>query len=218
MRGICKKFKDRTILNEASIEVSRGCGAVLQGENGAGKTTLLRILATVVTADQGSARVAGFDVRREGARVRERIGVAFVNERSLFWRLNALENLMLFAATRGVPPKHRRAQIDRIAEELGMTAFLTRRISDLSTGQRQRIILARAGLGDPDVMLVDEPLRGLDELGVDQALRFISRRLALGASALVVAPTVSEFRDQEFPLFRLLDGAIVPSDWDQSSR
>ena len=187
--------------------------SVLQGANGAGKTTLLRILATVVTPDTGSATVAGYDLSGSPARVRERIGVAFVNERSIFWRLNALENLMLFAATRGVAAKQRRPQIDALAHDLGIEPFLTKRISDLSTGQRQRIILARAGLGDPEVLLLDEPLRGLDETGVEQALSFIDARVSRGASALVAAPTVSEFQDRGYTLCRLGQGSIHQARW-----
>ena len=210
---ITKRFKRHQVLDQVSIQVPRGTAAVVQGANGAGKTTLLRILATVVTADSGSAHVAGFDIRREAGHVRAQIGVAFVNERSIFWRLNALENLFLFAATRGVPPNQRRPQIRAIAEELGMTHFLTQRISELSTGQRQRIILARAALGDPEVLLIDEPLRGLDETGVEAALGFIRRRIDTGAGALIAAPTVTEFRGRGFSLFRLVDGRLTLDQW-----
>ena len=211
--GILKSFRRREILSGASIAVPRGEGAVLQGANGAGKTTLLRILATVVLADEGVAEVAGYDVRRSAARVRERIGVAFVNERSVFWRLNCLENLTLFAATRGVASAERTAQIEGIAAELGITPYLHRRISDLSTGQRQRILLARAALGDPEVLLIDEPLRGLDETGVEQVLRFFRVRVQRGASALIAAPTVSEFAPLDFPLYRIVEGTIQPDSW-----
>jgi ABC-type multidrug transport system ATPase subunit len=213
-QGVCKTFGDRAVLKGASIEVAFGEAAVLQGPNGVGKTTLLRILATVVTPDAGSASVSGFDVRRQAARVRTQIGVAFVNERSIYWRLNGLENLMLFAATRGVEKSERESQIRAIADELDVTPFLTRRIADLSTGQRQRIILARAGLGDPRVLLIDEPLRGLDDDGVERAMAFVKSRIDTGAAALIVSPTVREFAGKNLSLFRLRDGLITPDEWD----
>ena len=213
-RGLTKRFPGQCVLRGATIEIARGSALVLQGANGAGKTTLLRILATVVIADAGSAQIDGFDVRREPARVRERIGVAFVNERSIFWRLNAFENLMLFAATRGVPPSQRRQHIEIIGDQLGLNDLMSRRISDLSTGQRQRVILARAALGDPRVLLIDEPLRGLDDVGVEQVLKFLASRLAQGSSALIAAPTVTEFRGQPFSLARLSEGMVEPATWD----
>jgi ABC-type multidrug transport system ATPase subunit len=214
VHDVTKSFGDRAVLKGASIEVASGEGAVLQGPNGVGKTTLLRILVTVMTPDGGWASVGGFDVRRQAARVRQRIGVAFVNERSIYWRLNAWENLMLFAATRGVDKSQREAQIRSIAEELDVTPFLTRRIADLSTGQRQRIILARAGLGDPQVLLIDEPLRGLDEDGVERALAFLKARTDAGAAALIVSPTIKELGGRNLSLFRLRDGVIRPDEWD----
>lgn len=211
---VSKSFGDRTVLRGASIEVPFGEGAVLQGPNGVGKTTLLRILATVITPDSGSATVGGFDVRRQAARVRHQIGVAFVNERSIYWRLNAWENLKLFAATRGVGEDQREAQIRGIADELDVTPFLTRRIADLSTGQRQRIILARAGLGDPKVLLIDEPLRGLDEDGVERTMAFLKARADAGAAVLIVSPTIKELAGRNLSLFRLRDGMIRPDEWE----
>jgi ABC-type multidrug transport system ATPase subunit len=208
VREVRKSFKGREILKGVSLDVPFGTAAVVQGPNGVGKTTLLRILATVITPDSGTASVAGFDLRRQAARVREQIGVAFVNERSIYWRLNAKENLKLFAATRGVPKAERGRQIELLAEELAMTPFLENRISELSAGQRQRIILARAGLGQPRVLLIDEPLRGLDEDGTERAIRFIERRVRDGGAALVVAPTIREFENRGLPLHRLIDGSI----------
>jgi len=211
---VSKSFGDRMVLNGASIEVASGDVAVLQGPNGVGKTTLLRILATVITPDSGSATVGGFDVRRQAARVRRQIGVAFVNERSIYWRLNAWENLKLFAATRGVHKDQREQEIRAIADQLDVTPFLTRRIADLSTGQRQRIILSRAGLGDPKVLLIDEPLRGLDEDGVERTMAFLKARADAGAAVLIVSPTAKEFAGRDLSLFRLRDGVIRPDEWD----
>src|ERR1700683_2454230 len=81
---LTRRFGGRTILDGVEVEVGPGVLAVLEGPNGAGKTTLLRIFATVVRPDDGTASVDGYDVVHDGARVRERIGAAFVNERSLY--------------------------------------------------------------------------------------------------------------------------------------
>ena len=121
---LTRRFSGRTILDATGIEVGPGVLAVLEGPNGAGKTTLLRIFATVVRPNDGEASVDGYDVVRDGARVRERIGAAFVNERSLYWRLTGRENLRLFARTRGLSSRDARSQVDSLLEELDLVRDL----------------------------------------------------------------------------------------------
>lgn len=207
-RGLTRKFGVRTILERVDIDVGPGVLAVLEGSNGAGKTTLLRIFSTVVRPNEGEASVDGYDVVREGARVRERIGVAFVNERSLYWRLNGRENLYLFARARGLSSRAARAQVGAILEELDLVTISSRWVADLSAGQRQRLIIARAGLGAPANMLIDEPLRGLDEAGIKTMLAFLRAQAVRGAAVLIVAPKLDELRREADKFFRLQDGVI----------
>jgi ABC-type multidrug transport system ATPase subunit len=207
---LTRRFGERTILDGVEIEVGPGVLAVLEGPNGAGKTTLLRIFATVVRPDDGEASVDGYDVVADGARVRERIGAAFVNERSLYWRLTGRENLRLFARTRGLSSRDARSQVDSLLEELDLVAISRRWVADLSAGQRQRLIIARAGLGVPTCMLIDEPLRGLDETGIETMLSFLRGQATRGAAVLIVAPKLDELRPRADVLFRLQDGQIHP--------
>jgi len=213
-RGLTRRFGERTILDGVEIEVGPGVLAVLEGPNGAGKTTLLRIFATVVRPYDGEASVDGYDVVADGARVRERIGAAFVNERSLYWRLTGRENLRLFARTRGLSSRDARSQVDSLLEELDLVAISRRWVADLSAGQRQRLIIARAGLGVPTCMLIDEPLRGLDETGIETMLSFLRGQATRGAAVLIVAPKLDELRPRADVLFRLRDGQIHP--WTDS--
>jgi ABC-type multidrug transport system ATPase subunit len=207
---LTRRFGARTILDGASLKVDPSVLAVLEGVNGAGKTTLLRIFATVVRPDHGNASVDGYDVIGDGARVRERIGAAFVNERSLYWRLTGRENLRLFARTRGLSGVDARSQVDSLLEELDLVAISQRWVADLSAGQRQRLIIARAGLGDPTCMLIDEPLRGLDEAGIETMLSFLRAQAERGAAILIVAPKLDELRGEADALYRLRDGQIHP--------
>jgi len=207
-RQLTRCFSGRTILDATGIEVGPGVLAVLEGHNGAGKTTLLRIFATVVRPDDGEANVDGYDVVRDGARVRERIGAAFVNERSLYWRLTGRENLRLFARTRGLSSRDARSQVDSLLEELDLVEISRRWVADLSAGQRQRLIIARAGLGAPTCMLIDEPLRGLDEAGIETMLAFLRGRATRGAAILIVAPKLDELSAEADALYRLRDGQI----------
>jgi len=209
-RQLTRCFSGRTILDGTDLDVDSGVLAVLEGPNGAGKTTLLRIFATVVQPDDGTASVDGYDVAREGAHVRERIGAAFVNERSLYWRLTGRENLRLFARTRGLSSRDARSQVDSLLEELDLQAISRRWVADLSAGQRQRLIIARAGLGAPTCMLIDEPLRGLDEAGIETMLSFLRAQAERGAAVLIVAPKLDELRTEADALYRLRDGRIHP--------
>ena len=208
--GLTRSFGGRVVLAGVDLDIPAGTLAVMEGANGAGKTTLLRIFATVVRPDGGQAQVAGHDVARAGGRVRERIGVAFVNERSLFWRLSGRENLQLFARTRGVPRPDVARQVEQLLDELELGEIAPRRVADLSAGQRQRLIIARAGLGAPQALLIDEPLRGLDEAGIATIVAFLRRRAAAGACVLVTAPKADELEAEADVLLRLRDGAVHP--------
>jgi ABC-type multidrug transport system ATPase subunit len=205
-----RSFAGRTILAGVDLEVPPGVLAALEGHNGAGKTTLLRIFATLVRPDGGRATVDGYDVVRGGARVRERIGAAFVNERSLYWRLTGRENLRLFARTRGLSKRAATRQVDALLEELDLVEIASRWVADLSAGQRQRLIIARAGLARPSCMLIDEPLRGLDQSGIETMLGFLAGQARRGGAVLVVAPKLDELQARADVLHRLRDGVIVP--------
>jgi ABC-type multidrug transport system ATPase subunit len=198
------------VLAGAELDAAPGAVTLVEGANGAGKTTLLRIFATVVRPDAGTVHVDGLDVVRDGARVRERIGVAFVNERSLFWRLSGRENLELFARTRGVARGDVARQVDGLLEELALGAIAPRPVANLSAGQRQRLVVARAGLGDPRVLLIDEPLRGLDDAGIAATLAFLRQRARGGATVLVVAPKADELAGEADALLALDDGVLAP--------
>lgn len=204
-----RSFARRTILAGADLEVAPGTLAALEGANGAGKTTMLRIFATLVQPSGGEARVDGYDVVRGGARVRERIGAAFVNERSLYWRLTGKENLRLFARTRGLSRQTASAQVDALLEELDLGEIASRWVADLSAGQRQRLIVARAALGQPSCMLIDEPLRGLDDAGIHTMLSFLAAQARRGSAVLVVAPKLDELKGYADVLYRLREGVVL---------
>jgi ABC-2 type transport system ATP-binding protein len=207
-RSLTRSFRDRRVLDGIDLACPAGHVAVISGDNGAGKTTLLRIFATVLHPDSGTASVQGYDVVRDGAEVRARVGVALVNERSLFWRLSGRDNLRLFAATAGVPRNLRDHRIKDVLDELQLEQIADQRVANLSAGQRQRLIIARAAIARPPVLLLDEPLRGLDQRGIDCVLRFIVRQAEGGNTVLVVAPLVHELRDVADQIFELRAGRL----------
>lgn len=192
-RGVTKLFRGEVALPPTDFTAPPSAVSLLVGSNGAGKTTLVRILATLVLPDGGTVRVNGIDPVTDGRLVRAQIGLALVNERSLFWRLKVLENLSLFARVRGVPRRERDAHCRAVLESVGLGPFADRDAHALSAGQRQRVVLARALVGDPRVLLIDEPLRGLDPDAETLVLDVLQARAAAGATVVVATPSLREY-------------------------
>jgi ABC-2 type transport system ATP-binding protein len=155
------------------LQVRPGELVALLGPNGAGKTTLLKILAGLVAADAGEARVLGADVARDPEQGRARVGYVLTDERSFFWRLTVRDNLRFFAALEGLFGAAAEARVARTAALLGLTELLERRFMALSAGQKQRVALARGLLADPPVLVFDEVTRALDPGRAEQVRRLV---------------------------------------------
>ncbi len=145
----------------------------LLGPNGAGKTTTMRMLATLLEPTSGSATVLGHDLTTEARAIRRRLGAVLSGERSLYWKLTARENLEYFAALYHVPPAQARERIAAILETVHLTDRADDYVEKFSTGMRQRLVLARALLLAPSLLLLDEPTVGLDP----QAARDLRERV-----------------------------------------
>lgn len=156
--------KEVEALRNVSLEISDGEIFGLIGKNGAGKTTLTKIIATLVQPTNGKVSVKGFDSVKDEVKVRSLIGLATAEERSFYWRLSCERNMMFFARLYAMDDKTARKKIGEIFEKLNLNQFRTRRFSELSTGNKQKLAVARAMLPDPPVLLLDEPTRSLDPL------------------------------------------------------
>ena len=167
----------RVALDAVDLSVTRGeCFGIL-GENGAGKSTLFRILATLVRPDAGSARIGGLDVVRDGVRVRRLLAPVTASERSLYWRVSAEENLRLYAALYGLDPRLAAARIREVLELLGLAEAGRKQVGLFSSGMKQRLLLGRALLGRPEVLLLDEPTRSLDPVSARDFRSFLRREV-----------------------------------------
>ncbi len=149
-------------LTEVSFDVREREVFGLIGRNGAGKTTLAKIIATLVQPTSGSVVVRGFDSVRDEGRVREQIGLASAEERSFYWRLTVEQNLTFFARLYGLGARVSRRRIDELLALFEMEDLRRRRFGELSTGNKQRMAVARSLLNSPPVLLLDEPTRSLD--------------------------------------------------------
>ncbi len=183
-------------LRSVTLRIERGEIFGLLGPNGAGKTTLLKILATLLLPTRGRVLVDGRDVVRDAGAVRLAVGPAMGQERGLYWRLSGRENLDFFGSLLGLTPQIARGRIDEAIEMLDLQDAADEIVERYSTGLRQRLGLARALLGHPRVLLLDEPTRSLD-LEAAAKMRTTFRRLARerGQTILLATHHLAEAAD-----------------------
>jgi ABC-2 type transport system ATP-binding protein len=189
---------------DVSLEVHAGEFVGLLGPNGAGKTTLLKILATLIVPDRGTATVAGHDVVEAASSVRSVIASVLANERSLYWRLSAKENLELFAALLRLRPQDAASRVSDALEVVGLADVGKKMVGQFSAGMMQRLLVARALLGHPRVLLLDEPTRSLDPTAAHAFRSFLRDELAGRRQCAVLVAT---HRTEE--AFELCDRVVV---------
>jgi ABC-2 type transport system ATP-binding protein len=159
--GLTKRFGEFVAVDALDLRVDDGTVVALLGPNGAGKTTTVRMLATLIAPDAGRAQVAGFDVMRDAARVRERISLTG-QFAALDKHLTARENLVLMAQLRGRRGREAGRVADELLERFDAADFRDRLVKNLSGGERRRIDLAAGLIDRPHVLVLDEPTTGLD--------------------------------------------------------
>src|SRR6201988_1923257 len=161
-------------LRDVSFQVNEGEIFGLIGRNGAGKTTLTKIIATLVQPTTGRVTVNGYDSVREEQQVRKQTGLANAEERSFYWRLTVEENLMFFARLYGLNDRQARRRISELLTQVELESSVRKRLGQLSTGNKQRMAVARALLNSPPVLLLDEPTRSLDPLAAARMCTLIA--------------------------------------------
>jgi sodium transport system ATP-binding protein len=162
-----------TAVNDLSFTVAPGEVYGLLGPNGAGKTTTLRMILGLLQPTSGQAAIAGFGSSEQPDEVKRRVGLVSAGA-GLYQGLTVEEMLLFFADLYAVPPEQAKTELDRLTRLLGLGEFLKQRCGTLSTGQRQRVNLARALIHRPPVMLLDEPTLGLDVLASHVVTEYIA--------------------------------------------
>jgi heme exporter protein A len=164
VRGLMKSFGGKVALGGVDLDVAEGEFLTLVGPNGAGKTTLIRILATLTRPTEGSVRVAGYDLARQGAEVRRYIGLAS-HQTLLYEDLSAEENLRFYGRMYEVAELEER--ITALLQRVGLEHRRHDLVRTFSRGMQQRLSIARALLHDPGILLLDEPYTGLDQYAAE---------------------------------------------------
>ena len=199
-------------VDRIDLRVEQGEIFGLLGPNGAGKTTTMRMLATLLEPTSGEARVLGIDVTRRPREVRERMGAVLSGERSLYWKLTARENLEYFAALYHLPPRVTPARIEAALATVGLADRADDYVERFSTGMRQRLVLARALLPDPPLLLLDEPTVGLDPQAARDMRERVRELQGEGRTVLLTTHYIEE-ADQLCDRVAIIDrGRIVALD------
>ncbi len=179
LAGVAKRLAGRAVLVAAELDAASGSLTALLGENGAGKSTLLRIVAGVLAADAGEVTLAGASLLAPDGAARRQLG--YVPEHcDALPHLTVRELLRLCAALKLAEPPPA-----ALLERVGAAPLLERRTHALSLGQRRRAFLAAALVGDPTLLVLDEPTNGLDPDGVDMLAGLLRERVVAGAIVLV---------------------------------
>jgi len=163
----------------------------LLGPNGAGKTTTIRMIVGLLEPDGGYAEVAGFRASEAPNEVKTRLGLVSAGDGVYPW-LTVREMLLFFADLYGLPPRQAKENLRALSQLLDLTKLLERRCATLSSGQRQRVTLARALIHAPPAMLLDEPTRGMDVLGSQVVVDYIGRLRDQGIAVIMTTHRLDE--------------------------
>jgi ABC-2 type transport system ATP-binding protein len=187
-RGLVKRFGPNVAVNNVELRVPRGCAFGYLGPNGAGKTTLIRTLLGLTHADSGTMSLLGYRVPRHRDLALARVG-AIVDEPRFHGHLTGRQNLELLASHREPAAKDR---IDGALERVGMTQRAGDRVSKYSMGMRQRLGVAACLLGDPELLILDEPMNGLDPAGMLDMRNMVTALVEEGRTVVLSSHLLDE--------------------------
>ncbi len=194
LRSVSKKFSIFTVVNNVSFAVRPGEVLGYLGPNGAGKTTTIRMLAGLLEPTRGKIFFEGRDVRDDIHAFKKRLG--YVPEQSeIYPHLSAVDYLTMVGRLRRLPERHLKAKIAEFMDIFGLRHDMDSPLATYSKGMRQKVLIASALLHDPDVLLLDEPLSGLD-VTTGLVIRDLIKRLAAENKAIIYSSHVLEVTEQ----------------------
>ena len=187
-RGLVKRFGANVAINGVDLLIPRGCAFGYLGPNGAGKTTLIRVLLGLTRADAGTMSLLGYRVPKHRDVALARVG-AIVDEPRFHGHLTGRQNLLVLAAAR---ESAARGRIDASLDRVGMLQRADDRVSKYSMGMRQRLGVAACLIGDPELLILDEPMNGLDPAGMHDMRDMIRSLVAEGRTVVLSSHLLDE--------------------------
>ena len=186
--GLTKRFGSRTVVRDVELRVPRGVAFGYLGPNGAGKTTLIRMLLGLTSANGGTMTIRGLPVPKQRAEALARVG-AIVDEPRFHGHLTGQENLGIVAAARG---RESFGRIQTVIERVGLGHRADDRVRTYSMGMRQRLGIARCLLSDPELLILDEPMNGLDPAGILEFRNLIHSLVVEGRTVMLSSHLLDE--------------------------
>ncbi len=183
VRGLTKKYGDKTVLNNVSFKAYEGEILGLLGPNGAGKTTLIKIMMGFIEPTSGEVLVKGFNPSIDGARVRGVIGYVPENP-SLYESLTPMEIFSLISQIREIDAEKARERVKALAHAFDFEEYLNNLIGSLSRGSRQKVAIISAFIHNPEILILDEPLTGLDAVSAKVLKDLIRGSVERGATVI----------------------------------
>ena len=204
---LAKSFGSVKALDGITFAVRRGEVFSLLGHNGAGKTTTIRILTCRVRPTSGVASVAGYDCVTQREHIKPRINLVS-QEQNLYERMSGRDNLLFFAGLYGVPAK----RADELLKAVGMSEVARRRVKTYSGGMKQRLLVARALVNEPEVLFLDEPTAGLDPASAHEVRMLIKDLSRAGTTVFLTTHYMEEADELSDRVAFLAHGKIVALD------
>lgn len=206
------KNKKICVLSGISFVVNKKEVVGLVGKNGAGKTTLFRIITTLLSPDSGNAYIYDKPIFKDTELTKSNIGVLFGGNSGLYNRLTAYENIEYFGLLNGMSNDDIKKRINFLAKYFNIESYLHRRVANFSRGMKQKIVLMRSIVHDPQLIILDEPTTGLDISGIIQVEEFIKHCKEEGKTVIISSHNLQELEAMVDRVLILDKGTIIFDD------
>jgi lipopolysaccharide export system ATP-binding protein len=206
---LVKIYKKRTVVNKASVSVSRGQIVGLLGPNGAGKTTTFYMITGMIKPDRGKVFLDNSDITHIPMYKRARMGIGYLpQEASIFRRMTVEQNLLAILEMTGLNKNARKEKCEKLLEDLSITKIRKNLGYQLSGGERRRTEIARALATDPGFILLDEPFAGVDPIAVEDIMSIVANLKNRGIGVLITDHNVHETLSIVDHAYILINGLI----------
>ena len=211
INGINKTIGSKKVINDVSLSIDKGKVFALLGPNGAGKTTLIRIILGLLKPDKGNVRLFGEKLTDQSrSDLLLRIGVQ--NDGNLYENLSVEENLSLWGEIYGLYQGTKKKRIDNFNKMFHLEEYIDMSVGNLSKGNRQKVMLARAMFHSPDVLILDEPTTGLDPAAIDEFYQFIKKLKKDGVTIIMSTHYLYGMDDVVDSIGIIFEGTLLISD------